>query len=81
MRCLPPCFRRAAFAEERSCRGTLRAENNRVIGSIQVVENSGGVVIARNTVNGNLDCKENEPAPTGGGNRVGGSKTDQCEPL
>jgi hypothetical protein len=62
-------------------RKPLRAENNRVIGSIQVVGNKGGAVIAGNVVNGNLDCKENRPAPTGGSNRVGGSKTDQCEAL
>jgi hypothetical protein len=59
----------------------LRAVRNRVVGSIQVVGNSGGAAIVRNVVNGNLDCKENRPAPTGGGNRVGGSKTDQCAGL
>ena len=62
-------------------RRALRAVRNRVVGSIQVVGNSGGAAIVRNVVNGNLDCKENRPAPTGGGNRVGGSKTDQCEGL
>lgn len=59
----------------------LRAHRNRVGGSIQVVGNSGGASLVRNVINGNLDCKENRPAPTGGGNRVGGSKTDQCERL
>jgi hypothetical protein len=62
-------------------RKALRAVRNRVVGSIQVVGNSGGASIVRNLVNGNLDCKENQPAPTGGGNRVGGSKTDQCARL
>lgn len=62
-------------------RKPLRAEGNRVVGSIQVVGNSGGVTIASNVVNGNLDCKENSPAPNGGGNDVHGSKTDQCESL
>jgi hypothetical protein len=56
----------------------LRANGNRVGGSIQVVGNSGGAQILRNVVNGNLQCKENAPAPTGGGNTVGGNKEDQC---
>jgi hypothetical protein len=56
----------------------LRANDNRVGGSIQVVGNSGGAEIFRNVVNGNLQCKENAPAPRGGGNTVGGNKEDQC---
>jgi len=56
----------------------LKANSNNVGGSIQVVGNSGGAEIFRNVVNGNLQCKENRPAPTGGGNRVGGNKEDQC---
>jgi hypothetical protein len=59
----------------------LVANSNRVGGSIQVVQNTGGVEIWRNTVNGNLQCKENSPPPTGGGNVVGGSKEDQCAGL
>jgi hypothetical protein len=55
----------------------LKANNN-VGGSIQVIGNSGGAEIFRNVINGNLQCKENRPAPTGGGNRVGGSKEGQC---
>ena len=60
-------------------RRLLRANRNRVGGSIQVVGNSGGAAIFRNVVDGNLQCKENDPAPTGGGNTVGGNKEDQCE--
>jgi hypothetical protein len=56
----------------------LRANGNKVGGSIQVVGNSGGVEIFRNVVNGNLQCKENTPVPTGGGNVVGGNREDQC---
>jgi hypothetical protein len=56
----------------------LKANDNRVGGSIQVIGNSGGAEIFRNTINGNLQCKENRPAPTGGGNVVGGNKEDQC---
>jgi hypothetical protein len=56
----------------------LRANGNNVGGSIQVIGNSGGAEIFRNTVDGNLQCKENKPAPTGGGNIVDGNKEDQC---
>jgi hypothetical protein len=38
-----------------------------------VIGNSGGGEIFRNVINGNLQCKENRPASTGGGN-----KEDQC---
>jgi hypothetical protein len=56
----------------------LRANDNKVGGSIQIVGNSGGAEIFRNVVNGNLQCKENSPPPTGGANIVGGNKEDQC---
>ena len=56
----------------------LRANRNDVGGSIQVIGNSGGAEVFRNTIDGNLQCKENRPAPTGGGNVVGGNKEDQC---
>ena len=56
----------------------LKANGNKVGGSIQVVGNSGGAEIFRNVIDGNLQCKENSPAPTGGGNIVGGNKEDQC---
>jgi hypothetical protein len=54
---------------------------SRVGGDIQVIAYSGRVVIARNVVNGNLECKENRLAPTGGRNVVGESKLDQCARL
>jgi hypothetical protein len=62
-------------------RGYLRAHRNRVGGSIQVVGNSGGASIVRNVVDGNLECKENRPPPTGRRNVVGESKLDQCARL
>jgi hypothetical protein len=61
--------------------GYLVANSNRVGGSIQVFQNTGGVEIWRDKVNGNLQCKENSPPPTGGGNVVGGNKEDQCAGL
>jgi len=56
----------------------MKANRNTVLGSVQVIGNTGGAEILRNTINGNLQCKENRPAPTGGGNVVGGNKEDQC---
>ncbi|WP_061295068.1 hypothetical protein [Herbidospora cretacea] len=56
----------------------LKVVSNRVGGSIQVVGNRGGARIDRNTMKGNLQCKENSPRPTGTGNKAGGDKEDQC---
>jgi hypothetical protein len=39
------------------------------------------VHIQGNVIDGNLQCKENKPDPTGGGNEVEGNKEDQCENL
>jgi hypothetical protein len=50
-------------------------------GNIQAFQNTGGVLIARNVVDGNLQCKSNRPAPTGGHNVVQGNKEDQCARL
>lgn len=60
--------------------GPLEASRNSVGGSLQVFQNSGGVVLLNNRMNGNLQCKENVPAPTGRGN-VAPSKEDQCARL
>jgi hypothetical protein len=46
-----------------------------------VIGNSGGASIVGNVVDGNLECKENRPAPTGRRNVVGESKLDQCAGL
>jgi hypothetical protein len=43
-----------------------------------VIGNRSRAAIFRNVVNGNLQCKENRPAPTGAANVVGGTKEDQC---
>jgi len=59
----------------------LRVLRSDVGGSVQVVQNDGRSVIRRNVIDGNLQCKENVPAPTGGGNVVGGNKEDQCRRL
>jgi hypothetical protein len=62
-------------------RARLKSINNVVVGSIQVFQNRGGVRIAGNRVNGNLQCKANVPPPTGGRNVVQGNKEDQCARL
>jgi hypothetical protein len=59
----------------------LYALRNRVGGSVQVFQNTGGVEIRRNVIDGNLQCKANTPRPVGGGNIVGGNKEDQCARL
>ncbi len=59
----------------------LSATYNNVGGNLQAFQNKGGVRIAYNVIDGNLQCKENVPAPTGGGNKVYGSKEDQCRRL
>ena len=48
---------------------------------VQAFQNRGGVEIEDNRIDGNLQCKSNSPAPTGGGNTVQGNKEDQCRRL
>lgn len=57
--------------------GPLVADANVLGGSLQAFQNTGGVTLTLNRMKGNLQCKENEPAPTGGGNKAA-SKEDQC---
>jgi hypothetical protein len=59
----------------------LEATFNSVGGNVQAFQNRGGVRIAGNTIDGNLQCKENVPPPTGGNNIVRGSAEDQCANL
>jgi hypothetical protein len=59
----------------------LRALRNEVGGSIQAFQNIGGVELRNNVIDGNLQCKENWPAPVGGENIVGGNAEDQCARL
>jgi hypothetical protein len=58
----------------------LVADKNNIGGNVQAFQNKGGVSITNNFIKGNLQCKENTPAPTGGGNRAS-SKEDQCARL
>jgi hypothetical protein len=59
-------------------RSPLRANDNKVGGNIKVIGNQAHAEIFRNTIDGNLQCKENSPRPSGGANRVRGNKEDQC---
>lgn len=59
----------------------LTANRNVVGGNLQAFQNTGGVEIRKNRIDGNLQCKENRPPPVGGGNIVQGSKEDQCRSL
>lgn len=58
----------------------LSASHNIVGGSLQAFQNIGGATFNNNRMNGNMQCKENLPAPTGSGNRSP-SKEDQCARL
>lgn len=63
-----------------SNRGRITVEQNKVDGNVQVVQNTGGVIIRRNQIAQALQCKQNAPAPTGGGN-IAGDKEGQCARL
>jgi hypothetical protein len=58
----------------------LAASDNSIGGNLQVVKNFGGVALNRNVIESGLQCKENSPAPVGGGNSAS-SKEDQCAAL
>jgi hypothetical protein len=68
--------------------GSIQIENNAgpfnlfgndVNADVQVFQNTAVVRIRDNTIDGNLQCKENAPRPlNGGGNVVGGNAEDQC---
>jgi hypothetical protein len=61
----------------------LVASGVTIHGNVQAegaASNRGGLQISNNQIKGNLQCKENSPPPTGGGNRAA-SKEDPCERL
>lgn len=41
------------------------------------MKNFGGLAFYRNIIASGFECKENDPAPVGGGNSIS-SKVDQC---
>jgi hypothetical protein len=61
--------------------GSASILNSRVNADVQLFTNRGSQIVRGNTIGGNLQCKSNSPAPTGGANRVAGNKEDQCAKL
>lgn len=61
--------------------GAYRCTGNRIDGSLRAIANTGGVTILDNIVRDNLACRDNDPVPTGGNNRVDGRKQGQCGDL
>jgi hypothetical protein len=49
-------------------------------GNLQADENTGGLRISFNVIAENLQCKQNNPPPTGSGNTAG-DKEGQCAGL
>lgn len=60
--------------------GSSSLASNQVNGNFKVDSHTGGINISTNTIGGNLDCVNNSPAPTGGGNTAA-SKVGQCSTL
>jgi hypothetical protein len=60
--------------------GAIVADGNSVAGNFEAYLNSGGASFNMNVIRGNMQCKENLPAPTGAGNTAA-IKEDQCAPL
>jgi hypothetical protein len=58
----------------------IAATDNTIGGNLQAVKNFGGLLFYRNTIASGFECKENDPAPVGGGNTAS-SKVDQCSML
>jgi len=56
----------------------LAAQGGTIGGDLIIVQSTGATEIFGNVVQGNLQCSENNPPPTGGGNTVTGNKQDQC---
>lgn len=61
-------------------RAKMFAGYSTLLANLQAVQNKGGVQIVNNRISQNLQCKENVPAPTGGGNTAG-AKEGQCARL
>lgn len=62
-------------------RSRLEIDDNRVDGNLEAESNTGGILFTDNVIDGNLMCRRNDPAPSGGGNRVSGREQGQCANL
>jgi hypothetical protein len=69
------------IVQSRNSATLSKIHRNTVKQDVQFFENRGAISITSNRINGNLQCKANNPQPTGGGNVVGGNKQDQCAGL
>ncbi len=60
--------------------GLLWLQGLTLTSDLQLFGNTGGAVLNNNRAGGNLQCKDNLPAPSGSGN-VAANKEDQCRGL
>lgn len=61
--------------------GTATVERVTIDGDLQAEAKTGAQGFMGNTIDVNLQCHQNDPAPTGSGNRVNGNKEGQCSAL
>ena len=54
--------------------------SNAVAGNVQLWDN-GAIDVSDDDIAGDLQCEGNDPAATGGGNRVDGDVEGQCSAL
>ena len=67
--------------ELKSNLGSIELQDNVIDDEAKLEKNRGGPFrVVGNTIDGKLECKENDPPPTGSGN-VADEKTDQCSGL
>ena len=62
-------------------RGASSLDANTVGDDVHVIRHRDGVTITNNQIDGNLQCRDNVPAPVGGGNVVEGNVDGQCRRL
>jgi len=68
--------------ELKSNRGSIELRDNVIEDDVKLEKNSGGpFILLRNTIYEKLECKDNEPRPTGSGNVVEDERVDQCRGL
>jgi thermitase len=61
--------------------GAAVLQGTQIKGGVKFIKNRKSISISNNTIQGDLECKENRYKPTGGGNIVQGNKKDQCVGL
>jgi hypothetical protein len=61
--------------------GAITVSDTRIEETLKVDKNRGGPFSLLRNTSRNLECKENDPAPTGSGNVVSGRDRGQCEGL